>query len=396
MPEANRWWKLLRPEFMILIIVPTATLMLVGALGMFNHRLFGCDFLFSLLYVHFFDWQVFHGMCYVGLGYLLFIVIVYLTQRVRFWLGKSDKPSPVAQRFAERFQMAKSFIRLIAAYVYALTANVVAMSVLCYPNPHRVAWANNLMMRADRMVFGTFVPFEMHEQDLFAGLSTLTLFCYFNMIVAFSLVLIALFIFRVDRFREYILVFVAAMFLGIPGWAAFPATTPGEAYRTNKLHLPTAADIEFEIADPVVHLNYNVVNALDRIERYQSTPATGRYFITSFPSMHVAWGVIIVWFGVELYAPSAILLLPWGLFNAIGAIYSLQHYAVDALAGFVVGIIAIYLVRGLVALEARHSLEAPRGYGISKFMQRDALALGHAVWLAAERSLKRKGDRVGA
>ena len=396
MPEANCRWKLLRPEAVILLIIPTATLTLMASLGMLHHRTFGCDFWVSLLYVRFFDWQVFHGMCYVGLGYLLLSLLACWIRRVRFGHGTSGRSSPAAQRFADRLEMAKSFLRLVAAYAYALTANVIAINALCHPNPLRVAWANDLLMRADRMIFGAFVPFEMHKQDFYAGLSKLTLFCYLDMVVAFSLVLIALFICRVDRFRQYVLAFVAIMFLSVPGWAALPATTPGEAYRTDKLGMQPAADITHEIMDPVVHLNYHVIRLAGKLERYQSDPATGRYFITSFPSLHVAWGVIIVWFGVELYRRSAILLVPWGLLNAVGAVYSLQHYAVDAVGGIIVAIVAVYLVRGLVALEARHSLEAPKGYDISKFMQRDALALGRAVRLAAERSLTRKGGRSEA
>jgi len=389
MQESNRWWKLLRPEVVILIIVPTTTLMLVASLGMLNHPALGRKFWTSLIYMRFFAWEIFHLIFFVGLGYLVFSAIAYGIQRMRFRLSTSGKTSPTAQRFVERFQMAKSFVWLVVAYAYGLIANVIAMNALCFPDPKRVAWANEFLMRADRMIFGTFVPFEMHEQDLYAGLSTALLFCYIKLSLVLSLVLIALFIFRADRFRQYVLAFVAIMFLCMPGWAALPATTPGEAFRTGKLQMQVPVDIDHEIADPVIHLNYKVTNFLNRLEPYESDPANGRYFITSFPSLHVAWGILVVWYGVQLYSRSAILLLPWALLNIVGAIYSLQHYAVDALAGIVVAIIAVYLVRGLVALEAKHGLEAPKGYGLSKFIQRDVVALGQAVFPSNKRKVER-------
>jgi membrane-associated phospholipid phosphatase len=377
------WWKLLRPEVFFLFIIPTVALILVASLGMLNNRHFGRDFWVSLLYMRFFGWQVFHVLCFVGLGYLAFSGVVYWMQLRQLRLAKSGKSSPGAERVVERFRTAKNFAGLVVIYAYALAANVVAMNALCCPKPARVEWANDCLMRADRMIFGTFVPFEMHEQMFYAGLATPLLQAYLSLSLAISLVMVALLIFRVERFRQYVLAFVAIMYLCMPGWAALPATTPSEGYRTGKLKMTVPIDIATEIADPVMNLNYNVVRFLHTVEPYESNPPEGRYFITSFPSLHVAWGVLVVWFGVELCRRSIILLLPWGLLNCIGAIYSLQHYAVDAVAGMIVTVATVYLVRGLVKLEARHGMQMPKGYCIAKFIQEDLVALGQAVWPSA-------------
>jgi hypothetical protein len=380
MQEVKRRWKVLRAEVVILIIVPTIALLLVALAGLFNNPALGSDFWINRMYMRFFGWQIFHAIGFIGLGYVVLSAVVCAMQRRRLGIKGAGKSSPAAEWFAERFQVAKSFICLAAVYAYALTVNVVVMSALCFPNPQRVAWANDFLMRADRMLFGTFVPFEMHEHSLYAWLAPAMLFCYLKLTVAFSVVLAALFIFRAGRFRQYVLAFVTIMFFCMPGWALLPATTPSEAYRTSKLHLQTAFEIDYEIADPVMHLNPDVNRFLNEVDPYQSDPAVGRYFITSIPSLHVAWGVIIVWFGVELYSRSILLLLPWGLLNCVGAIFTLQHYAVDAVAGIIVAVIAVYLVRGLVALEARKGLDAPKGYGLCKSIQEDIQTLGRAVF----------------
>ena len=121
----------------------------------------------------------------------------------------------------------------------------------------------------------------------------------------------------------------------------------------------------------------------------QSDPKAGRYLVSTLPSPHVAWGILVVWFGVGLYSRSVLVLLPWGVLNCVGAIYSLQHYAVDAVAGIIVAFIAIFLVRGLVALEARLGLAAPEGYGLNKSIQKDIVAVGQAVWPSVRRKLVR-------
>jgi hypothetical protein len=348
-------------------------------MGLINDRAFGRDFWLSFIYMQFFGRQIVYLMGLVGLAYMAFSAVAYALKRRQFRLTKSGNPSPEMQRLVERFQTAKSFMGLVVMCTYSLLINVIVMNAMCRPSPARVAWANDFLMRADRTIFGTFVPFEMHEQEVYAGLSILLLQAYLSLTMMLCLVLVALLIFRVDRFRQYILAFVAIMFLCMPGWAVFPATTPSEGYRTGKLQLGVPYDIAVEIAHPVMNLNYNVVNFLRQVEPYESNPMDGRFFITSFPSLHVAWGLLIVWFGVAVWRRSIVLLLPWGLLNCVGAIYSLQHYAVDAVSGMIVVVIAVFLVRGLIALEARGGMKAPMGYNISRFIQEDLVALGRAV-----------------
>ena len=173
-------------------------------------------------------------------------------------------------------------------------------------------------MRADALLFGTFVPFEMHEHGFFQFLAGPMLFTYLNLNWAILLVLLALCVFERDRVREFLVVFAAVMLLALPGWFALPAVTPSEAYRTNKPHADIPADIAVEIALPIAHLNPEVGEFLDHIEPAESAPLQGIFFITSMPSLHVAWGMLAVWFGCQLSAKAAWLLVPWGILNAMG------------------------------------------------------------------------------
>jgi hypothetical protein len=280
---------------------------------------------------------------------------------------------------AQRFQTAKSCAWLVAACGYALAVHFISMNALCRPDRQKVAWANELLMRADHAIFGTYVPFEAQEQLLFQALSAPMLFCYLKLSLVLMLVFVGLCMFQSGRFRQFVLAFLTITFLALPGWFLLPATTPSEAYRLNKLGVKIPLEIGLETAAPIVHLNRDVASFLDRIEPLQSAPAEGRFFITSLPSMHVAWGILAVWLGVTLDRRLAIVLIAWGMLNAVGAVFTLQHYAVDAVAGVLVTVVAVVLVRGLIALEARCGLSPPLGYGIFAFIRRDAASLGQAM-----------------
>jgi hypothetical protein len=296
--ENNRLRTLLRPEVIALVAVPTSVLILLAATGMLDRRLVGVHFWTSLVYLQFFGWQFFYAICFVAFGYLLFSVVAYAIERRRAGLGTSGELPPPASRLlgqsVERLRAAGSLAGLTAIYAYALVVHFIAMNALCQPDRQRVAWADELMMRADYTLFGTYVPFAMHEDQLFRVLSGPMLFCYLKLGLVIALVLIALCVFRADRFRQYLLAFVMVMFLGLPGWFAAPAVTPSEAYRLNKPGVGIPLDIALDTAVPIVNLHPSVVRLLDGLEPCQSVAAQGRFFITSFPSMHVAWGMLAV------------------------------------------------------------------------------------------------------
>ena len=160
--------------------------------------------------------------------------------------------------------MAGSLAGLIVLYTYAFIVNFVALNALCQPDRQRVIWASDLLMRVDHTIFGSYVPFETHEQPLFQALSAPMLFSYLSLSWVVSLVLVALCVFHAKRFRQYVLAFSMVMFLALPGWFALPAVSPSEAYRLNRLRANIPIDIALETAAPIVHLHPKVVEFLGK------------------------------------------------------------------------------------------------------------------------------------
>ena len=394
MPIANRLWGLLRPEASLLVVVPTVALVLLACFGMLNWHLLSIHFWTTALYFLFFGWQFFFLVCLVVVTYVWARLISRATGR---WLPKPSATNEFplasarpASQSPKRLQTARGFAGLTAAYSYALAVHIIAMDALFHPNPQRVAWANELMMRADHAIFGVYVPFAMHEEKLFRVLSVPMLISYVSMSSVLSLVFTALCVFHANHFRQYVLAFLMIMYIGLPFWFAVPAISPSEAYRVNKLGVNIPANIARDIAVATTHLDPKVLRFIERIEPYESDPAWGRFAVTTFPSMHVAWGILIAWFGIRLYPRSAPVLAPWAALNMLGAIYTLQHYAVDVVAGAVVTVVAVVLVRGLVVLESRCGLQPPGGYEVLGFVRKDVESFGAAI----RRFVKRTVGRV--
>jgi hypothetical protein len=376
MQHGSRLLKLLRPEVFVLVVLPTVSVVLLALLGVFHAVEFGAAFWTSLLYLKMFGWEWSYLIGGAAVAYLAFSVVDWAIQRKRFGPGLAESlpPDHPARRSVERLRVAASLVGVMALYAYACIVHFIALNGVCTPSYQRVNWTNELLMRADYAIFGSFVPFEAQELPLFHAVAKPLMFCYTSINQVIMLVLLALCVFNYQRCRQFALSFFVVTFLALPGWYALPAICPDEAYRLNIAHVPIPLDIALETASPIVHLNHDVARFLAGVEPVESDPANGVFLITCFPSMHVAWGALAAWYGCMLYSRLAILLIPWAAMNAIAAVVSLQHYAVDAIAGLAVAVVTVLIVRWLMAFEARRGLSSPRGYEVAGSMRSDVLA----------------------
>ena len=388
----RRWWGWLTPEIIILVIIPTAIVIVISLLGLLDHHALAPAFWKSFLYVRFFGWQMFHVIFYIGLAYFVFGAVARLVYRIRSRHDTSAESSPAARRSVERFRASKNFLWIALMYLYAIIVNLVALNAVGFPNPQRVAWADELLMRR---------PYPLwHLRAIRAALPRPV-----QLAGDADHLLVPLAHLRALNGTDRIVHLSGGPFSPIHPWfhtnhvsrlADVGGVSGGYAQRSLPHH-------QGEIASALRHRAGNRWadhpprpqndEFLDRLEVLQSDPKAGRYLVSTLPSPHVAWGILVVWFGVGLYSRSVLVLLPWGVLNCVGAIYSLQHYAVDAVAGIIVAFIAIFLVRGLVALEARLGLAAPEGYGLNKSIQKDIVAVGQAVWPSVRRKLVRAKTR---
>lgn len=65
--------------------------------------------------------------------------------------------------------------------------------------------------------------------------------------------------------------------------------------------------------------------------------------LTTMPSMHIAWSLLIFYFGFKICKKSLLFLIPYFILNFISTMYMLQHYTIDVFVGFIVGVVSILL-----------------------------------------------------
>lgn len=240
---------------------------------------------------------------------------------------------------------------VIFAYAVALSLGIdVISSQLKAP---AVAVASDEMMSADKMVFGVYLPLWFHStqnpaKPFFDAMASLFLSAYQALTFVIGAVFSLLLIYEYRIFSKLLVSFVLTSFLGLPVWYLFPAISPFERYILNTTNVPISQSLQSEISS--YEPNRQTVSFTKNLEQSGEISRNGFFAVTTFPSMHVAWASVITYFGIYAWPMSAVFLIPYSLLNAVGAVYTLQHYAVDALAGLVVAIISVLLTNGLFRL----------------------------------------------
>lgn len=351
----------------------------------------------ELLYYLFFGWDYLQ----VAMG----IVYIYATIKcISFAIHKArtSKNHPNHQTTTRSDRTIVSFGYILATLLCALVATMLFTQIVFMPDPARVASASYLLTQADYTIFGAYVPLAIQSFPYPAWLAHTLLWSYINLSLVFSLVTLLVLIKSKRMFRQLIMGFILIPILSLPFWLWYPAIPPAEMYQANKLNLAYPPVLSSYIHTHLDRINPQLKTLLTRIEPYETQPQFGLYDTTSFPSMHIAWATLIVYAAATVEPLTLIALVPWWAFNALGAIYTMQHYAVDALGGVAISILAIVIVRALYRLEKRHRRkDAADQYTAVDVFQRDVQHLwtwlrscGHVIVLRSRSALKKYTSRL--
>jgi hypothetical protein len=201
-------------------------------------------------------------------------------------------------------------------------------------------------MEIDRQLFGTYPAFSI-QQYFWPIFDTLTVGCYRELPSVLTLVFFITLFADQTLFRKYLLNLIIAMIPGFYFWYLLPAISPEEMFRKNMLAVQVSSLHSPEILTQL-RISPFLGQLLDELSSKWSNPALHRLSITCFPSMHLAWGMIVCNYAIKAAKWLGFIFVPFCFFNSIGTVYTLQHYTIDLIPGAIIGALSIILVDRMV------------------------------------------------
>jgi membrane-associated phospholipid phosphatase len=208
---------------------------------------------------------------------------------------------------------------------------------------------NIKLIEIDKALFFGNYPFIWFQEagNLFRNFDKIIVYSFSSLAVCLSLGIIAVMIFGNRKvFSRYLLsIFIVSM-LAMMLWFIFPSNSPNNAFISNKNNREKiSADLREKI-DLYKPLHDTKKYLSDISKEQKDNPP-----ITTMPSMHIAYALILVYMIWSLNKKAGIALAIWAFFSSVGTVYLAQHYFLDVLVSIPLTIISIKLSRKLIDLE---------------------------------------------
>jgi hypothetical protein len=284
------------------------------------------------------------GIIYLGPFFLLFFfyILAKIVYNVMNFLMFRIK----ALEFVE-FIKSLFLILIVTCLIFSIMG-ILLYLIVANVNVSKMIYFNKLFLDIDKALFGVYLPFWFQSLDnnikfVFDFLALPIIISYTKLAFLLNLLLAGFLILRPNYFYQAFLGFFICFFISVPIWFCFPALSPFDSYINNVIIMPENSNLDTYIS------LYNPNKYLNMVfERFSlQNKGNGRSFfaITSMPSMHIAWSVLILYFGYKFKKSFLLFFVPYFILNFIATLYLLQHYVIDIFFGLIVGIISIFLAQ---------------------------------------------------
>lgn len=211
------------------------------------------------------------------------------------------------------------------------------------------------LMRLDHFIFGVYPPFFLNDLINSNFISYIVLKSYLLLIPGFMTTFAFLFFYSKQTLRKLVLGFFISINIGFLFWIILPSIAPSSMFLDNILK----ADIPLDIQSKVLETNFTSYEKenLKKLHTYWVGDTGSSIAVSTFPSMHAAWGVILVLVLVELFPVTGFVLFPWLILELVGTVYSFQHYAVDVIFGIFIALVTLRIINWLLKNEERYFID---------------------------------------
>jgi hypothetical protein len=233
----------------------------------------------------------------------------------------------------------------------------------------QVARNNDALMRLDKALFRVYVPFWFENTTnpiggLFRQGAAVLVRTYESLPFVMAVSMVVALVRKGELFSRVLAMYFVIIAISMVGWFLLPATSPLDAY-VDGVPPPVPNEsvgrylASYRASPPVREFT----GSLRNIRRQMGD----RLWVTTIPSMHIAWSIVVLYTLVSLSRVLLLAAVPYFALNLISTMSTLQHYAVDVVLGMAVAVVAIGVV-GLLP-----SLNVGFVNGLSDAMRRDAV-----------------------
>lgn len=206
------------------------------------------------------------------------------------------------------------------------------------------------LLNADKLLTKKYLLFWFHSSSgglkgFFDFLTPAVMYSFLGL-GAIMVVLAFIFYFEKNKnlFKGYIISMFVVFALAMPLWRLFPANSPA-----NYLLHGSGGNFNAELSRAIIDYRPNpkVMDFQEKIWQEQKNAMP----ITTMPSMHWAWSIIIVYYLFKKWRRTIFLSSVWLSFNLFGTVYLGNHYLVDGLVAIPLAVLSLLLANLLIKLE---------------------------------------------
>ena len=316
--------------------------------------------------------ETFLSLAFSFLGFFTITVLLYVLYRTVRWSARLIKRS-ITDMFVshsggvtlsvKRETLASAgMICLLLGSIFYLHASLMEMLLYSH-SAQEVALFSAYFTQLDSSLLGeggiaNLLRFS-NQYPLFQSVAAVA---YDLLVFISGTVLMLSFLHSIKLFRTFLIGFFLLFILAIPLWYTMPAVSPTqfllEGVTGEVISEPLqVVAIKLDQELPMTTATYQTVYAR-LVDAWQGKMLVlnqeQEFAITTNPSLHVALGILCVYFAWRMSWLLGVVLTVYQAINMFATMLLLQHYVIDIPFGVLVGVLAVLIARQALLFEAEY------------------------------------------